>query len=268
LILNSKALSFDHVFTNIHLNRGFRSRINLIFICGRRVPLGMKFPKGSALSASKKVLRTSAFAVSISLYIVDSNEKSGGLDMPLKIDGIKKEAGMTLIEVLAALVLLSLLVVTLLSVFSTSGGWISGAGKKTRAVQGANSIMDTIKANSTQLKQIDFSKAPAVGGKIEIPNSESDGKFIFSLEQKQEVGGVMKPVEVFKIEVPAPASSLKATATINISRHDDSPYYNAAVISEGDRHFKDNLFNIEVKIKWEESGQSRAIVMSTIVGAQ
>lgn len=186
--------------------------------------------------------------------------------MPLRIDGIKKEEGMTLIEVLAALVLLSLLAVTLLSVFSTSGGWISGAGKKTRVVQCANSIMDTVKANSYQLKQIDFSEALAVGGKIEIPNSESDGKFIFSLEQEQEVDG--KAVEVYKIEVPAPASSLKATATINLSPHDDSSYYDGDVIPETDRHFKDNLFDIEVKIEWEENGQSHDIKMSTIMGAK
>jgi prepilin-type N-terminal cleavage/methylation domain-containing protein len=197
---------------------------------------------------------------------------SGDYYMFFRIHCIKKEEGMTLIEVMAALVLLSLLAVTLLSIFSTSGSWIRGTGKKTIAVQYANSIMDMIKADSLQLLNIDFTKDPAMGGSIEVSdNNESDDVFGFLLEQEQEVAGVIESVEVFKIEVPAPATPLKATATINISPHEDISYYPD---DDGDGNpdnelpFGGNLFDVKVKIEWAESGYSSDIEIFTVMGAQ
>ncbi|HZK44485.1 MAG TPA: prepilin-type N-terminal cleavage/methylation domain-containing protein [Syntrophomonadaceae bacterium] len=58
------------------------------------------------------------------------------------------QKGMTLVEVLVALVLLTLLSVSLLSVVTTSSVWVFKAGKSTKAMTLASSIMEDIKANS------------------------------------------------------------------------------------------------------------------------
>lgn len=155
---------------------------------------------------------------------------------------------MTLIEVMAALVLLSLLAVTILSVFSTSGSWISGAGKKTIAVQYANSIIDAIKANSK-----DLNNANPV-----YTDNNNDGQFSFTMGSSD-------------ITVDAPLDALKANSTINISPHIDSPYYpdvNADGNPDISLPFGNNLFDIKVKIEWGESGHSRNFELSTIMGAR
>lgn len=180
--------------------------------------------------------------------------------MSLRIDNnIKQEEGMTLIEVMAALVLLSLLAVTLLSVFSTTGSWINGAGKKAIAVQYANSIIDAIKANSAELVNIDFAELPPDPAK-----NEMDDEFNFSWAKKD--GGVLE------IMVPAPANTLKAEATMALSKHDDNSYYTDAdgneIVPAANRYFKDNLFEIKAKIEWSEGENSRSIELSTIMEAK
>jgi prepilin-type N-terminal cleavage/methylation domain-containing protein len=179
--------------------------------------------------------------------------------MSLRIDNIKNEKGMTLIEVMAALVLLSLLAVTVLNVFSTTGGWITGAGKKAIAIQYANSIIDSVKANSVELVNIDFTEPAPDPDKNEI-----DDEFNFSWAKKD--GGK------FEIMVPAPANTLRAEATIVLSKYNDDLYYMDAngneVISADDRYFKDNLFDVKAKIEWNEGENSGSIELSTIMGAK
>lgn len=64
---------------------------------------------------------------------------------------ISNQKGMTLIEVLAALVLLSMMTITLFTVVTTSTIWIFKAGKSTQAMNMANTIMEDIKANSNTI---------------------------------------------------------------------------------------------------------------------
>jgi prepilin-type N-terminal cleavage/methylation domain-containing protein len=168
--------------------------------------------------------------------------------MPLEIDYSKTEKGMTLIEVMAALVLLSLLAVTILSVFTTSESWVRGAGKKTIAVQYANSIIDAIRANSKDLNNAD----PV------YTDDNSDGQFAFTIGSSD-------------IVIDAPIDTIIANSTINISPHLDSPYYpDADANGKPDVNllFGDNLFDIKVTIEWEEAGHSRSFELSTIMGAQ
>ncbi|NLJ72699.1 MAG: prepilin-type N-terminal cleavage/methylation domain-containing protein [Syntrophomonadaceae bacterium] len=61
---------------------------------------------------------------------------------------INNKKGFTLIEVLTSMLLLVLLTISLYAVVVSSNIWISKAGKSTRAITLANSIIEDIKANS------------------------------------------------------------------------------------------------------------------------
>lgn len=61
---------------------------------------------------------------------------------------INNKKGLTLIEVLTSMLLLTLLTISLYAVVVSSNIWISKAGKSTKAVCLANSIIEDLKANS------------------------------------------------------------------------------------------------------------------------
>lgn len=191
--------------------------------------------------------------------------------MSVQTDCIKKEDGMTLIEVMAALVLLSLLAVTLLSVFSTTGGWIGGAGKKTSASQYANSIIEGIRARSTELKSIDWSDSSS------NPNVSGTPP-VFSVNDSADITDTMfsfylvPGTEASRVEIDAPRNY---EATIKINRHDDTAYYTGGdangngipEINGKDIIFNNNLYDVQVKIKWNEKGIDKEITISTVLGA-
>ena len=180
--------------------------------------------------------------------------------MPWMINEIKNVKGMTLVEVMAALVLLALLAVTLLSVFSTTGSWINGAGKKTAAVRYAGNIIEIIRANSGDLDQISLPYRAEDGDAVD--NDINDGTFNFKLDPLQ---------EPFKASA---ARGMKAILTIN--RHNDMVYYREGdnngdgipEINGADVPFSPDLYAVRVKIGWTEAGHDREFEISTIMGAR
>lgn len=176
------------------------------------------------------------------------------------MDYLKREEGISLIEVMAALVLLSLSAITLLSVFTTASQWIRVGGDRTIVAQYANSIIESTIAQSSDLAGLEF---PA-SGVIEVSDSnELDDEFNFSLEPAG--------MEMSALDIYAPASDLIAEATLKISPHDELSYYpdeNGDGKVDISLPFGENLFNIDVVIKWQERGHSRSFGISTIVGAK
>lgn len=156
---------------------------------------------------------------------------------------INEEKAMTLLEVMAALVILSLLTVTLLSLFSTSGVWLAGANKQTRASEYAAAIIEVARAYANDINSatlpLNFED-----------NDIADDKFTFRMDPTDLTGP--------EIEIEAPA---KMKAVIDIKQHDDSIYYAAGF----NRTISNNLLDIKVTITWDESGHNRQQEFSTIV---
>jgi prepilin-type N-terminal cleavage/methylation domain-containing protein len=72
--------------------------------------------------------------------------------MPLKDNRYKNNyQGMTLIEVLAALILLSILAVTLVGIFTPTASWIYGARKETTACNYAAAVLEDLRSNRAVL---------------------------------------------------------------------------------------------------------------------
>ena len=59
----------------------------------------------------------------------------------------KNDQGMTLIEVLAALILLSIFAVTLLGIFAPAANWINMARKETTASNYASAVLEDLRSN-------------------------------------------------------------------------------------------------------------------------
>ncbi|MEN6461949.1 MAG: prepilin-type N-terminal cleavage/methylation domain-containing protein [Syntrophomonas sp.] len=168
--------------------------------------------------------------------------------MPLKLDNIKQQ-GLTLVEVLGALVILALLSTSIMMMFTTSGVWIAHAGKQTIAGDYATSLVEVIKSYSSDLVELppDFEV---------IDTNNSDQLFRFVLASG-------KPA----IQMQAPPGM---GAIIRIVRYDDTACYD----SNGDGNkdinikFNDNLFQVIVTINWVEAGRDKTLQMVTIVGAR
>lgn len=72
--------------------------------------------------------------------------------MPLPIIRIKNdEFGLTLIEVLASLVLLSLMSVSILAIFTPASSWISKARRETTASNYASSILEDLRSDRSKI---------------------------------------------------------------------------------------------------------------------
>lgn len=187
----------------------------------------------------------------IRIFISEMGEK-----MPLKNILLKNQKGLTLVEIMAALVILSLLTVTLLSLFTASGSWINSAGQRTRASNYAASIIECIRADSAELVNIDFTGNPVY--QVEDTDTADD---IFSF-----------PVGNVNVNVCAP-ENMKAALTI--SPHNDISYYDTDVDTNGipeingeEIYFHHNLFDISVNIEWSQGTNNRVFEMSTILGAR
>lgn len=154
--------------------------------------------------------------------------------------------GFTFIEVLVALGLLAIFMVSVLGTFSSSGIWILRAGERTRARDLATAVVETIRAHSVELLAMDLTKQ----AQFETVDEDiTDGYFVFSLDPDKE-----------KIVVPDP-ENLKATLAICL--HDCGHYYedNQEVLLE------DNLFDVNVKV--ETKGSNKMLVeMATVISAR
>ncbi|MGI5921026.1 MAG: type IV pilus modification PilV family protein [Syntrophomonadaceae bacterium] len=170
--------------------------------------------------------------------------------MSVNLGANKKQAGFTLIEVLAALVILALLTTSIMTMFSVSELWIGRAGKQTIASDYAISIIEVIRAYSSDLADLPLSPD------FEVTDANvSDQVFSFRLLNS-------KP----PINVDAPPN-LKAAVTI--TRYDESSWYNRGGMGSQDIiSFPDNLFQLQVTVYWTEGGHDKSLQMLTIVGAK
>ncbi|MDD3890329.1 MAG: prepilin-type N-terminal cleavage/methylation domain-containing protein [Syntrophomonadaceae bacterium] len=175
--------------------------------------------------------------------------------MFLKNFFIKNEQGLTLIEVIVALVILALIAMNILSFFSTSGIWIMGAGQKTQVSSYAAAIMEGVRAHSAELTALDFSSQPV----YTFEDSDiTDNDFSFLLGKKI-------------VSVHAPAHM---KATLNISPHDDTQYYHGDSNNNGipevngkEIYFPHNLFHVNVTITGDEKIDS-PFTIDTVIGAR
>lgn len=178
-----------------------------------------------------------------------------GENMFLKNLFLENEQGLTLIEVIVALVLLALIAMNTLSYFSTSGIWIMGAGQKTQASNYAAAIIEGVRAYSAEIAALDFSSQPV----FTFEDSDiTDNDFSFLLGKK-----------IVSIHAPA-----NMKAALNISPYDDTRYYHGDINNNGiseingkDIYFPHNLFRITVTITGgEETGS--LFIMDTVIGAR
>lgn len=174
-----------------------------------------------------------------------------------------KEKGMTLIEVMAALTLFCLMAVSLLSFFTTSSMWIVSGAKKTQATEYATSIIETLKAYSSNLDLNEISNLqPQHWDSKEdnhfelIDEDTEDGFFYIKLKESK---------DAFKVKAPP-----GMTASLNLSQHDDSVFYDKDDDGYEDftRYINNNLFNVLVTVTWTEAGHSRQFQMYTVVSAR
>ncbi|MGI5911737.1 MAG: type IV pilus modification PilV family protein [Syntrophomonadaceae bacterium] len=166
----------------------------------------------------------------------------------------KQEEGLSLIEVMAALVLLSLSAITLLSVFTNTSQWIKSSGNRTIIMQYANAILESTRAQASDLTNLQF----PFSGVLKLSDSnELDNEFNYRLTHADEV--------VFAINIYAPATDLIADATLCIARHDEVSYYPDDNIS---LPFDGNLFDVKVEIEWKDQEVTKSYEISTIVGSK
>lgn len=157
-----------------------------------------------------------------------------------------QQNGFILVQVLASLVILALLASSLLEVITTSSIWISKGAEKTRAIDYAGSIIETIRAHSFELSSLGLSD----GMTYEVNDINlTDGFFAFALDPGN---------EAIKVEAPA---KLKAALTIKL--YDTNAYY----VENMNQVMDNNLFQIDVVIKSEQP-DVRIVQMLTVVAAR
>lgn|GEM_PF-1664323 len=173
------------------------------------------------------------------------------------MDYYKGEEGISLIEVMAALVVLSLTAVTFLTVFTTGSQWIRSAGDKKIAVQYASSVIEGLHAQSAQLDNLQM---PASGIIQMSDSNEGDGEFNLNWEQE---GSPLLTINVF-----AP-NDIIAEAILKIYPYNEilcySNEYNDEVIDADGDGIK-RLVAISVDIKWQDRNNNRTFTLATIMG--
>jgi prepilin-type N-terminal cleavage/methylation domain-containing protein len=162
------------------------------------------------------------------------------MDMPFNLN---EEKALTLLEVMAALVILSLLSVTLLSLFTTSGLWLAGASRQTIAGEYATAIIEAVRAYANDVN-------PATLPLHWEDTNLTDENFVFQV-------GPDNPASP-QVAVKAPADM---KAVVEITLFDDSTFYGAGF----ERTIENNLLQVTVIITWNEGGHSRQQELATIV---
>lgn len=148
-------------------------------------------------------------------------------------DNICKQQGMGLVEVLASLVILSLLAVTVMTVFTTSQVWIMKAGKRVQANEYASAIIENVRANSDRLSGVVLTGDPPTRTYIDTSTEHT----AFSIPQ-------------LDLSVADPA---KFSEQVTISQY----------ITDNN-----NLYKIEVTVAWTQGGTNDHLDLSTVVGAR
>jgi len=183
------------------------------------------------------------FIINLCPSVLNFGFKVGDYIMPFNIN---EEKGMTLLEVMGALVILSLLAVTMLSLFSTSGMWIAGAGRQTRASEYAAAVIEVARAYTNDINPASLP--------LKFEDDDiMDSKFTFRLNPADTSGP--------QIEIKAP---VKMKAAIDIKQHNDNAYYAAGF----HKTIQNNLFDIKVTITWNELGHNRQYELCTITSAR
>jgi len=167
-----------------------------------------------------------------------------------KIEKNRDEKGLTLIEVVASLFILTLVAVGVLSAFSTSGVWIGSARKSTVASGYAATIVDVVREHSIELNNVTLSPDYQ-----DVDNNTDDDTFVMDIGTKS-------------VNIDAPRGM---QAAVTVRKHDDSTYYDTSgggnpQVGGKDVYFYDNLYEMDVDISW--NGGSRDYNMSTIIGAR
>ncbi len=166
------------------------------------------------------------------------------------------ERGLSLLEVAAALYIVALIVMGVLSTSTTSALWISGARDQTMVSAYAASIIDVLWSNSVQLHE----QLQNVNPWIVVDENTTDAAFTFTLYD-----------EDISLEAPEDIHT-----TITASCFDDRVYYDGispdgiCEIGTGDNaepiFFYGNLIEVNVEMQWADGTGNYKL--STILGAR
>lgn len=146
---------------------------------------------------------------------------------------INNQEGMTLVEVMAALVILSLLCVSMLGLYTSSQMWISKAGVRVQASEYAAAIMENIRARSEKLNSVTMTGSPPTATYMDTDISHS----AFSLSPLAMV-----------VNDPA-----RFTEQVKIS-----PY------SPGEH----NLYSVTVTVSWVRGDKNDSYTLTSVVAAR
>jgi prepilin-type N-terminal cleavage/methylation domain-containing protein len=155
----------------------------------------------------------------------------------------QKQTGFSLVEVLMALAILTMIAVTVLGISSVSSVWVIQAGQRTQATDYASSIIETVRENASELKVLNLENDMT----WEVSDHDlTDQRFVFQIDP-----------ECLSLSIPAPEN---LQAFLAISLHDASAYYETNM----DLVFEDNLFDVNVTVTNVSNGSILA-EMTTVI---
>lgn len=144
-----------------------------------------------------------------------------------------KQQGMGLVEVLASLVILSLLTVSFMTIFTTAQVWIMNSGKRVQASEYASSIMENVRANSDRLTAVTLTGNPLAKTYTDPDNAAT------------------------KFSIPE----------LNLTIDDPNRFSEQVMVSQfipGNT----NLYKIEVTVNWLTGSINNHVILSTVVRAR
>ncbi len=171
------------------------------------------------------------------------------------------EEAMTLMEVLVALVIMSILTMAFLPAFSTASNWITGAGKRTIARDYASSTIELIRANSIDLSKVVMAVGADPDNLLDVAYCKSQSlspgdKFTFKLDPSK---------ADLEVDVPSGMTAMGVTGIkLKIMKHLETGYYSAGMT----RVINNNLFNVIVTVTWKQGGFDKELQMSTVIAAR
>ncbi len=167
----------------------------------------------------------------------------------------QNEKGLSLIEIVAALNIVALIVMVVISTSASSALWINGARDETLVSAYAASIADILRHNSLQL----HNQMQTAGAWTAVDENPADAVFAFAIKD-----------ELISIEAPKGINT-----TIMVSYFDDSSYYDGisqdgiCEIGGDDAEailFHGSLIKVSIEMQWDNG--SANYLLSTILGAR
>jgi len=149
------------------------------------------------------------------------------------VKSINNQEGMTLVEVMASLVILSLLCVSLLGLYTSSQLWISNAGVRVQASGYATAIMENIRARSERLTTITMTGTPPSVTYLDTDIAHAT----FNLSP-------------LSVEVNDPAKFMEQVKI--------SPYTPGG----------NNLYTVMVTVSWVRGGKNNSYTLTSVVAAR